>query len=89
VTGTAADSSHLAGALVVTWAVIAFSEVARPVRLLNIPMGLWIAISPWVLSGATGTSQWLDVVVGVLLVVLSIRRGHIQERFGGWNRLLI
>jgi hypothetical protein len=32
VTGTAADSNHLAGALVVTWAVIAFGEVARPVR---------------------------------------------------------
>jgi uncharacterized membrane protein len=89
VTGTAADSNHLAGALVVTWAVIAFGEVARPVRLLNIPTGLWIAISPWVLSGATGTSQWLDVFVGLLLVALSIRRGHIEERFAGWNRLLV
>jgi hypothetical protein len=89
VTGTAADSNHLAGALVVTWAVIAFGEVARPVRLLNLPTGLWIAISPWMLSGATGTSQWLDVFVELLLVALSVRCGHIEERFGGWNRFLI
>jgi uncharacterized membrane protein len=89
VTGTAADSNHLAGALVVTWAVIAFGQVARAARLLNIPLGVWIAISPWVLSGATGTSRWVDVFAGLLLVALSIRRGHIEERFAGWNRLLI
>jgi uncharacterized membrane protein len=88
VTEAAADSNHLAGALVVTWAVIAFGEVARPVRLLNMPIGLWIAISPWVLSGATGASRWVDVFVGLLLVALSIPRGHIEERFGGWNRFL-
>jgi hypothetical protein len=50
---------------------------------------LWIAISPWVLSGATSASQWIDVLVGLVLVALSIRRGHIEERFGGWNRFLI
>jgi hypothetical protein len=36
--GAAANSDHLAGALVVTWAVIAYGEIVRPVRLLNIPM---------------------------------------------------
>jgi uncharacterized membrane protein len=89
VSGRAADSNHLAGALVVTWAVIAFGEVARPVRLLNIPTGLWVAASPWLLSGATDTSRWADLLVGALLIVLSIRRGHVEEEFGGWNRFLI
>lgn len=87
--GAAADSHHLAGALVVTWAVIAFGEVARPVRLLNIPMGIWIAGAPWLLSGATDVSRWADVLAGGLLIALSIRRGRIDERFGGWNRYLI
>jgi DNA ligase D-like protein (predicted polymerase) len=45
--GAVADSDHLAGALVVTWSVIAFGEVARPVRLLNTPTGIWIAVAPW------------------------------------------
>jgi uncharacterized membrane protein len=88
-TGSAADSSHLAGALAVTWAVIAFGEVVRPVRLLNIPTGLWIAVSPWLLPGATGLSPWSDVVVGVLLMALSLPRGRVEERFGGWNRFVI
>ena len=89
VSGAAADSNYLAGALVVTWAVIAFGEVVRPVRLVNIPIGLWIAISPWVLSGATHASRWTDALVGLLVIALSIRRGHVEERFGAWNRLLI
>ena len=88
-TGRMSDSSHLAGALVVTWAVIAFGEVARPARLLNIPMGIWIAIAPWLLPGATDVSRWADLLVGALLIVLSIRRGRIEEQFGSWNRYLI
>jgi hypothetical protein len=43
-------------ALVVTWTVIAFGEIARPARRLNIAMGLWIAAAPWVLSGYTSES---------------------------------
>jgi uncharacterized membrane protein len=89
VAGPAADSSHLAGALVVTWAVIAFGEIARPVRLVNILMGLWIAAAPWLLSGATDASRWSDLFVGALLIALSIRRGRIDEQFGSWNRYLI
>jgi hypothetical protein len=87
--GPAANSHHLAGALVVTWAVIAFGEVARPVRLLNVPMGLWIAGAPWLLSGATVAARWTDLFLGISLIVLSIRRGRIRERFDSWNRYLI
>jgi hypothetical protein len=89
VTGAAADSSYLAGALVVTWAVIAFSEIARPVRLLNIPVGAWIALAPWFLSGATEVSRWAHLLAGGLIIALSIHRGRIEEKFAGWNRYLI
>jgi hypothetical protein len=86
--GVAADSAHVAGALVVTWSVIGFGEVARPARLLNIPTGAWIAAAPWIVGGASDTSRWADMVAGLLLVALSIRRGRIQEQFGSWNRYL-
>jgi hypothetical protein len=89
VTGRLADSNHLAGALVVTWAVIAFGEVARPARLLNIPMGIWIASAPWLLAGGTDVSRWIDLLVGALLIALSVRRGRIDEQFGSWNRFLV
>jgi hypothetical protein len=88
-TGPAADNGHLAGALVVTFAVIAFAEIARPVRLLIIPIALWLIAAPWMLAGATPTSQWSDMAIGAALVALSLRRGRIDQRFGRWNKLLI
>jgi hypothetical protein len=69
--------------------VIAFGEIARPVRLLNIPLAIWIAVAPWVLSGATDVSRWADLAIAALLVMLSIPRGRIEQAFGGWNRYLI
>jgi hypothetical protein len=89
VAGSAASSNHLAGALVITWAVIAFGEIARPARLLNILLGIWIAGAPWLLSGATDLSRWVDLFVGVVVIALAIRRGRIEEQFGGWNRYLV
>jgi hypothetical protein len=85
-TGSAADVNHLAGALAVTWAVIGFGEIIRPIRLLNVLVGLTIAAGPWFVAGATDLSRMNDVVVGMALVALSLRRGRIQERFAGWNR---
>ena len=88
-TGHAADSDHLVGALIVTWSVIAFGEIARPIRFLNIPFGLWLIAAPWLLSGDTDASRWNDVIVGAAVILLSLRRGRIREQFGGWNRYLV
>jgi hypothetical protein len=87
--GAAADSDHLVGALALTWSVIAFGEVARPARFLNVPLGLWLLAAPWLLAGETAASRWNDVAVGVLLVALSIRRGRVEERRDGWDRYLV
>jgi hypothetical protein len=86
--GSAANSHYLTGAWVVTWSVIALGQIARPVRLLNVPAGLWIAAAPWLLAGGD-VSQWSDLAAGVALLILSIHRGRIDEQFGGWNRYLI
>jgi len=89
ISGAAANSNHLTGALAVTWAVIAFGEVARPARLLNILIGIWVGIAPWMLVGATGVSRWVDVIAATLLIALSFPRGRVEEQFGGWNRYLV
>jgi hypothetical protein len=50
---------------------------------------VWIVLAPWLLSGATEISQWIDLFIGVLVVALSIRRGLIEESFDSCNRYLI
>lgn len=87
--GSAAAGDHVTGALVVTFAVIAFGEILRPARLLNIPLGLWLIVAPWLLSGGTSLSRWNDVILGLWIVLLSSRRGPIRERFGGWNAWIV
>ncbi len=84
--GVAAHSDHLVGALIATTAVIALADVGRAARLLNILFGVWVIAAPWILDGATPASRWSDAIVAVLVIVLSLRRGPVVERYGTWQR---
>lgn len=84
-----ADSEHLVGALVVTFSVIAWGEVARAVRFINILFGVWLVVSPWVLIGTSTGSAWVTVVVGAVLIPLSLPRGKVDGRYGSWDRYIV
>ena len=86
--GMAAHSDHFLGALIVTVAVIALADVGRAVRLVNVVFGTWVIIAPWVLGGATTASRWSDAVAGALVILLSLRRGPVGERYGTWERFI-
>jgi len=87
--GSAADSDHLVGALIVTFSVIAFGEVARPARFVNLPLALWLVAGPWMLDGGTAASRWNAVAAGLAVAALSLRRGRIEQKYGGWERWLV
>jgi hypothetical protein len=84
--GTAAGNDQLLGALVVTFAVIGIGEVARAARLINIPFAVWLCVAPWLLPGATMPSTVSAVITGAALLVLSVPRGTVTDRFGSWDR---
>jgi uncharacterized membrane protein len=85
-TGQMANSDHIIGLLVVTFSIIAFAEVARSLRFLNIPAGLWLIAAPWLLHGAASPlAAWSSVVCGLLIVSLAIPRGSIKNSYGGWD----
>ena len=88
-TGRAADSDHLVGALIATIAVMVMAEVIRAGRFLNVLLGAWIIVAPWFLSGATAGAKWNDVFVGVAVILLSLPRGSVRERYAAWDRLII
>ena len=85
----AANSHFLTGWLIITITVLAFAEVFRTARLINIPLGAWIIATPWLFTGVTDTAQWNAVVVGSLLILLSIVRGRLKEQHGAWQRWII
>ena len=74
-----ADSDHLVGALIVTVAVIAMAEVARPLRFVNVVFGLWLVMAPWLLAGAATLAAWAGVMVGLAVIALSLPRGPRSE----------
>ena len=84
-TGLAADSNHLVGALIVTFAAIAIAEVGRAVRFINILFGAWLIASPFLLSGFTTTAMITGIAAGGALVVLSWPLGKIRRRYGSWQ----
>jgi hypothetical protein len=86
--GTAADSTHIVGALVVTFAVVAFAEPARLVRFVNMLCGLWVLLAPWLLAGSTPAWPWISAASGFALIALSLRRGPVDDSYGGWQRFI-
>jgi len=89
VTGSAANSGHITGALIATVSVIVMAEVIRAGRFLNIVLSAWVIAAPWLLAGATTGARWHDLVVGALLILLSLPRGKIKERYATWDRLIV
>lgn len=87
--GPASDSDHIVGALVVALSVIATAEVVRAGRFLVLLLGLWVLISPWVLPERTLSGTIDHTIVGVSLILFSIPRGVIKEKYGEWQRYII
>ncbi len=89
-TGTMTNSDHVTGLLIVTFSIIAFAEVARAIRFLNVPAGLWLIAAPWLLDGVgSPLAQWGSVAAGVLIVGLAIPRGSVRNSYGGWNVFVV
>jgi len=88
--GAMANSDHVMGCLVITIAVTALAEVGRPVRFLNIPIGAWLILAPFVLAGASLAAMIASIVLGVALIALSLPRGRLSgEHYGGWDKWIV
>ncbi len=87
--GKTAESNQIAGALIITVSVIVMAEIIRAGRFINVLLGIWVIAAPWLFAGAGTSTRLNNVVVGVLLILLSIPRGTVKERYGNWDRLIV
>lgn len=88
-TGAQADSDHLVGCLVITISITALAEAARPARFLNIVLAIVLMAAPLMLDGGSALADWSGAAAGLALVLLSIPRGRIENRYGNWSRHLV
>jgi nucleoside-diphosphate-sugar epimerase len=86
-TGQGADNDHIIGSLVVTFSIMAWGEVARPLRFVNIGFGGWLLAAPWLLDGYSGSAMAASLLAGAALIVLAYPRGRVVNHFGEWDRI--
>ncbi len=84
-----ADCDHWMGAIVVTLAAVATAEVTRTVRFLNVMAGVVVLILALVFSSGSTTILMSGIVSAVLLMIASIPKGVIIERYASWDRFII
>jgi nucleoside-diphosphate-sugar epimerase/uncharacterized membrane protein len=84
--GTAVDSDHIVGSLVVTFSIMALSEVGRPLRFVNAGFGAWLIVAPLLLTGFSGSAIAASVIAGILLILLALPLGPIRSHYGAWDK---
>lgn len=87
--GAAADSDHVAGSLVVTFSIMAWAEVARPLRYANLVFGAWLVLAPWLVAGFPAPAAAAGAAAGIALILLSIPRGAVQSHYAQWDERIV
>ena len=86
--GTPADNDNVLGPVIATFAMIAWWECTRPVRLWNIPLGAWLIVAPWFLGYDDAQIIWNDSIIGGLVIIFSLVKGSVDGEYGGgWSSL--
>lgn len=83
--GLMADCDHVIGALAVTVVSVAAAEVARLARYALIPLGAALFVTPFI-ADADLPQIITSLLCGLALIALSLRRGAVHNRYGGWDR---
>lgn len=82
--GIMADSSYLTGAIIISFAIISMSAVARSLRFVIILFGLWLCLSPWIFS-APQAAIWNGIIAGIILILLSLPKGKMEGSRGDFD----
>ncbi|WP_373059301.1 hypothetical protein [Zunongwangia sp. H14] len=87
-TGAHADNGHIAGPIIVTFAVVSYWEATRNVRKWNYPVAAWLLLAPWILGYTETWAIVSDMGTGVLVAVFASVKGKVESSFGGgWKSL--
>lgn len=68
-------NAFISGAVIAALAAYDLFKTYFWAVVINLVLGVWVAVSPWVLQAATLRSQelmWNDVVVGLAVAVLAV-----------------
>jgi uncharacterized membrane protein len=78
----ASDSNYVVGPLLIALSVISFSEIARPLRFVNILLVCGLILSAFVLSGFSRLGFMSNLASGTFMCALCFPKGKQRELYG-------
>jgi hypothetical protein len=69
--GTVSQNAHISGIVIAVLAIAALAAFAVWEEWLNLIVGLWTLISPWVLGFHGTTAMTVHVIVGAAVAILA------------------
>ncbi|WP_247236781.1 vitamin K epoxide reductase family protein [Telluribacter sp. SYSU D00476] len=87
--GTIMYSENITGSLIITFAVIAMSEVGRPLRFILMLFGLWLIAAPWIVGTEENAALWNGMICGAILIPLALPRGKVEDKRGSIDKYII
>jgi SPW repeat len=80
-------NDRIIGPIVASMATIAIWELTRPLRWVNVILGSWLLIAPWLL-GHPADAHWNSLTASMLILACSLVKGNRTHHFGGgWSSL--
>ena len=81
-------NNRVVGPIVLACAVVGLHESLRGLRWVNLAVGVWLLLAPWVLGYGMALPVANNMITGVLLICASLIRGRTYLTFGGgWSAL--
>jgi hypothetical protein len=69
--GRASENAHIAGIVIVVLAIAALAAFAVWEEWLNLIVGLWTLVSPWVLGFQGTRAMTVSVAIGIAVAILA------------------
>lgn len=83
-----ANSCHIVGPVIATFAIIAFWEATNGVRKFNYPLGAWLVIAPWILGYSSTATIVNDMACGILVILFASFGMKMENTYGGGWKVL-
>jgi uncharacterized membrane protein len=87
--GGVAISDYIEGPMIVAFSTIAFAELFRAIRYLNILFGLSLILTSLIVPATPFVGIANNIIIGILIIALCFRKGRISERYGSWEKFIL
>lgn len=69
--GVQSQNAMISGIVIAVLSIAALAAFAEWEEWLNLVVGLWVLVSPWILGFAGTTAMWIHALIGVIVTVVA------------------